>query len=107
MHSLLLVATAFPDICPESAVSVSASNQWDGKESKCSDINKRLAAREEADGEVCVNAKNSLQESFCIDQCLICDKSQEIVINHKRSIPCLPFTIMVRQRFLGVFTKGN
>ena len=66
------------DICPESAVSVQAFAQWQGNETKCTDINTRLSTREEADGDVCLNAMSSLTESCCIDQCLICDKSQEI-----------------------------
>lgn len=66
------------DICSESAVSVQAFAQWQGNETKCTDINTRLSTREEADGEVCLNAMTSLKESCCIDQCLICDKSQEI-----------------------------
>lgn len=65
------------DICPDNAVSISASAEWNGKEMKCSDIKSRISSREEADGDVCIDAQQSLQGACCIDQCEICDRSQE------------------------------
>ena len=66
------------DVCPDKAVSINAVAQWNGEEMKCSDINSRLSTREEADGDVCSNAQTSLQDACCIDQCLVCDKSQKM-----------------------------
>jgi hypothetical protein len=65
------------DICPDRAVSINATAQWNGKEMKCSDINSQLSTREEAEGEVCLAAQSSLQDACCIDQCMICDKSSQ------------------------------
>lgn len=65
------------DLCPTNSVSIQASAVWKDTEMKCSDIKSSLSAREEAEGEVCLNAQKSLIDSCCIDQCEVCDKSQE------------------------------
>ena len=65
------------DLCPSNSVSIQASAEWNGKDMKCSDIKSKLSAREEASGQVCLTAQQDLQAACCIDQCEICDKSQE------------------------------
>jgi chitinase len=65
------------DICPDNAVSIEASAEWNGKEMKCSDIKSRISAREESTSDVCMEAQNTLQDSCCFDQCEICDRSEK------------------------------
>ncbi|KAL9184576.1 hypothetical protein ACHAXT_012546 [Thalassiosira profunda] len=65
------------DICPGNAVSVDAMAEWDGKEMKCSDIKSRISSREEAEGEVCLEAVRTLGDACCIDQCEVCDRPQK------------------------------
>ena len=65
------------DMCPDRAVSINATAQWDGQVMKCSDISSRLSTREEADGAVCLDVQTSLPDACCIDQCMICDKSSQ------------------------------
>jgi hypothetical protein len=65
------------DICPNNDVSPLVTVSYEGKEMKCSDIDKRLASREEADGATCTSAVESLQDC-CFDQCHLCSEDQEV-----------------------------
>jgi len=81
------------DLCPTNSVSIQASAQWKGKEMMCSDIKSSVSSREEADSEVCLSAQQTLQDSCCIDQCEICDKSMETdfamtVYHNGVTMPC-------------------
>jgi len=69
------------DICPDNAVSINLSAEFNGKEMKCSDIKSRISAREEEGGEVCKAAQEGLT-SCCIDQCELCegDKKTDFVM---------------------------
>ena len=63
------------DIFPENDVSSTASAEYIGKQTKCSNIKNQLSTREEAEGQVFLDAQDTYGEC-CFDQCHLCEEDE-------------------------------